>query len=73
MFAALGHSAARPSILSSLMGALPYLRLAPTVAASRARLNVLDDAQLADIGLTRAQAAREAALPVWNVPANWRA
>lgn len=72
MFAAIGHSATRPSILSSILSALPYLRLAPAVAASRARLTEMDDAQLADIGLTRAQAAHEAALPVWNVPANWR-
>ncbi len=72
MFAALGHSATRPSILSSLLGALPYLRVAPSVAASRARLADLDDAMLADIGLTRGQAQAEAARPIWEVPSHWR-
>ena len=73
MFAAIGHSAARPSILSSLLGALPYLSVAPSVAASRARLADMDDAMLADIGLTRGQAQIEAARPIWDVPATWRA
>lgn len=73
MFAALGHSATRPSILSALLGGLPYLRLAPAVAASRARLGEMDDAMLSDIGLSRGQAQAESARPIWDVPANWRA
>jgi hypothetical protein len=73
MFADYGHTATRPSILSSLLGALPYLRIAPVVAASRARLGQMDDAMLADIGLTRGAALAEAARPIWDVPANWRA
>ena len=31
----------------------------------------LDDRALADIGLTQAQARREASRPIWDVPANW--
>lgn len=73
MFADFGHAATRPSILTSLLGALPYLRLAPSIAASRARLVEMDDAMLADIGLTRGEALAEAARPIWDVPANWRA
>jgi Domain of unknown function (DUF1127) len=73
MFADFGHSAARPSILSTLLAGLPMLRLAPDLAASRARLADMDDHMLADIGLTRAAARIEAARPVWDVPANWRA
>ncbi len=72
MFAAIGHSATRPSILSSLLGALPYLSVAPSVAASRARRADMNDAMLADLGLTRGQARIEAARPIWDVPANWR-
>lgn len=72
MFTDYGHSAARPSIFASLLGALPYLRLAPRLAASRARLADLDDHMLADIGLTAAQARAESRLPAWNVPTNWR-
>ena len=73
MFADFGYTATRPSILSSLLGALPHLRVAPAVAASRARLADMDDAMLADIGLSRGQARAEAARPIWDVPANWRA
>jgi len=80
MFADFGPSAARPSILSSLMAGLPFLRLAPStahsLASTRARLGQLADGDshlLADIGLTRAAARAEAARPIWDVPANWRA
>lgn len=73
MFADYGHSAARPSILFSILSAVPFLRLAPDLAASRARLGEMDDHMLADIGLSRAQAKAEAARPVWDVPTNWRA
>ncbi len=39
---------------------------------SRRALLDLDDRALTDVGLTRAQAEREARLPVWDVPASWR-
>ncbi len=67
------HAATPPSIWTSLLAAVPLLRLAPQVANSRARLLDMDDAMLADIGLTRTEARQEAARPVWDVPANWRA
>jgi len=38
----------------------------------RAHLARLDNHALRDIGLTRADAADEAARPVWDVPHNWR-
>ncbi len=40
--------------------------------AQRRKLATLDAAQLRDLGLTPAQAAAEAARPVWDVPAHWR-
>ena len=39
---------------------------------SRRALARLDHAALDDIGVDRARAAREAAKPVWDVPATWR-
>lgn len=38
---------------------------------TRARLAKLDDRMLDDIGLTREQAAREAARKIWDAPAHW--
>lgn len=42
------------------------------LARQRRALARLDDAALADLGLTRDAAAREAARPVWDVPSHWR-
>lgn len=39
----------------------------------RRALAALEDHQLADIGLSRAQAEDEANRPIWDVPQNWRA
>ena len=41
------------------------------LSAQRRRLASLDDAALADIGVSREEAGREARRPVWDVPANW--
>ncbi|MCV6586020.1 MAG: DUF1127 domain-containing protein [Marinibacterium sp.] len=38
----------------------------------RQHLRRLDDDALADIGLTRQDAEREAARPVWDAPERWR-
>ncbi len=35
-------------------------------AAQRSRLNTLDDRMLKDIGVSRAEAVREAAIPFWR-------
>jgi len=51
---------------------LTKLRLSLVVRRQRAALSKLDDAALADIGLTRSQADAEAKRPLWDVPANWR-
>jgi uncharacterized protein YjiS (DUF1127 family) len=42
------------------------------LARQRRALARLDDARLADLGLTRADVAKEIAQPVWDVPHNWR-
>lgn len=42
------------------------------VQQSRRALAKLSAEQLADIGLTRAQAEEEAARPLWDAPAHWR-
>lgn len=39
----------------------------------RLRLGELDERMLADLGLTREEAEREAARAVWDVPRHWRA
>lgn len=39
---------------------------------SRQALAKLDDAALADVGLTRQEAAKEASKPIWDVPVHWR-
>ncbi len=53
---------------------LPKLsfRRAINLLRSRRQLNTLSDAQLCDIGITRAQAEAEAARPVWDAPASWK-
>jgi len=38
----------------------------------RKSLRNLDDAALADLGLSRDEARAEANRPIWDVPANWR-
>nr|WP_232209643.1 DUF1127 domain-containing protein [Rhodobacter sp. SW2] len=48
------------------------LRQAAALRHQRHTLAELDDATLADIGLTRDQALAEAARPLWDVPATWR-
>ncbi len=45
------------------------LRTAWRVMAERQELARLSDAALADIGVTEAQAAREATRPIWDLPA----
>lgn len=61
------HSApgVRPSRL------LGHLIALMALGRSRRRLRHLDDHLLRDIGLTRAEAMRESARPVWNAPDHW--
>lgn len=42
------------------------------VRHQRRALESLDDAALRDIGISRAEAAREAARPIWDAPDTWR-
>lgn len=41
------------------------------LSRSRQALADLDDRALEDVGLTAAQARREATRPIWDVPASW--
>ncbi|WP_323041414.1 DUF1127 domain-containing protein [Gemmobacter sp.] len=54
-------------------GLLARLRDALALTTQRRQLAALDDALLADIGLTRQQAMTEAARSAWDVPRHWLA
>ena len=60
--------------LMALRGLAPW-RLGSLFALYRQRTDLgrLDDRMLRDIGVSRAAAENEAARPVWDVPATWRA
>ncbi|MFN3282329.1 MAG: DUF1127 domain-containing protein [Tabrizicola sp.] len=69
----------RPSALSrSLHSASSRLSLpariwqALMLARSRRALAYLDDHLLADIGLSREEAAAEARRPLWDAPSHWQ-
>jgi len=53
-------------------GRRPGLRGLLALARQRSALNRLDDRDLADIGLSRDAAEREARRPFWDVPHTWR-
>ncbi|MEM7507316.1 MAG: DUF1127 domain-containing protein [Pseudomonadota bacterium] len=46
----------------------PRFMKALQVIAERRALGQLDDTRLADIGITRAEAKREASRPFWDLP-----
>ncbi len=77
---ATAHPTTRPAALRQTRGAFsaPHRTLARrltgwiVLSRSRRQLAALTDAQLADIGLSRAQAQAEAARPVWDAPEFWR-
>ncbi|GGD99733.1 protein of unknown function [Gemmobacter megaterium] len=52
-------------------GLFARVRDAMTLSAQRRQLAALDDALLADIGLSRQQALTEAARSAWDVPRHW--
>ena len=52
-------------------GLLPRLADVVALRRQRARLARLDEDQLRDIGLTRAEADAEANRPFWDAPAHW--
>ncbi len=52
-------------------GLVARLMQAMGVWQQRRKLAEMDDAQLRDIGVTRAEALEEAERPLWDVPANW--
>ncbi|MCX7300511.1 MAG: DUF1127 domain-containing protein [Rhodobacterales bacterium] len=54
-------------------GTGPMARLIQAIGVrqQRRKLAEMDDAQLRDIGVTRAEALEEAERPIWDVPATW--
>ncbi|MFX0544246.1 DUF1127 domain-containing protein [Roseovarius sp. S1116L3] len=62
-------------VQSRRAAALRPLRLGSLIALYRSRraLAALDDAALSDIGLTPAEARREARRAFWDIPQVWRA
>ncbi|WP_095590396.1 DUF1127 domain-containing protein [Actibacterium ureilyticum] len=62
-----------PARAAAAGGVLPRIYRAFAVAEQRHKLAQMDDARLADIGVTRAQARAEARRPFWDVPKGWKA
>ncbi|WP_126976066.1 DUF1127 domain-containing protein [Frigidibacter oleivorans] len=67
-------SLARPKLPPGLrrVALLPALARMRAARRQRRHLLMLDPHLLADIGLDRASAEREAARPAWDVPRHWR-
>lgn len=66
----LSHSTfARPAIRRGLFSHISHLI---SVARQRHALRDLSDAQLSDIGITRAQALAESKRSAWDAPRGWR-
>jgi uncharacterized protein YjiS (DUF1127 family) len=55
----------RLNVIARLFAALEITR-------QRRQLRELDDHQLRDMGITRAQAAREASKAPWDAPLSWK-
>ncbi|TXI06287.1 MAG: DUF1127 domain-containing protein [Pseudorhodobacter sp.] len=75
MFASVATSALtirRVETQSTFDRLVETLRLGLAAHRQRAALARLDDAHLADIGLTARAAEAEAHRPFWDVPASWR-
>ncbi|MCA0203347.1 MAG: DUF1127 domain-containing protein [Proteobacteria bacterium] len=62
-------AAARRPVLRRVLKALATAR---ALRRQRIDLAALDDQMLADIGITREQAQREARRPLWDAPSYWR-
>jgi uncharacterized protein YjiS (DUF1127 family) len=55
----------------SRSGLMAFALQAIGVWQQRRKLARLDDTQLRDIGVTRAEALQEAERPLWDVPSTW--
>ena len=55
--------------LSGLFARIPQI---VSMRRQQRALSLLDDHLLSDVGLTRAQALKEAARPIWDAPHGWR-
>ncbi|MFT4150139.1 MAG: DUF1127 domain-containing protein [Paracoccaceae bacterium] len=62
----------RIAVAGRRAGLIARLASVLTLHRQRRALLDLDDALLADIGLTRDKALAEAARPAWDVPPAWR-
>ena len=69
---AIAHVQSRGSFADRLKDLVARIQLGLTAHEQRRQLASLDDAMLADIGLSRADALAEFGRPLWDVPANWR-
>jgi len=52
-------------------GFVKFILIAVGAQRQRRQLKKLDNISLRDIGLTREEAIKEAARPIWDVPQNW--
>lgn len=62
------RSSLQPGARERLLQLLRYFRVRLDVARQRRRLRALDDAALNDIGISRAEALREASRSFWDIP-----
>ncbi|PTX02186.1 DUF1127 domain-containing protein [Pararhodobacter aggregans] len=62
-------AAPRRPVLARVLKALATAR---ALRRQRVDLAALDDQMLADIGLSREEAQREARRPLWDAPSYWR-
>lgn len=65
------HSLSHPFARTGGQGWLATIRAALALRAQRNSLKKLDDRALADMGISRAAAQREARRALWDVPTNW--
>jgi len=54
----------KPTLLSRMLATAAVMR-------QRRKLAKLDNASLADLGITRKEAERESKRPAWDAPAHW--
>ena len=68
-----GHaSPLRSAHRSWLLSLLDRYVAAQALHKQHHALLLLDDSLLSDIGITRAQALKQAATPIWNAPNHWK-
>ena len=69
---AIAHVQSRGSFADRIKDLVARIHLGLVARAQRRQLASLDDAMLADIGLSRAEALAEFDRPMWDLPTNLR-